>query len=260
MKRKCLLAVVAFLVLALVLPLKATAAVVGRFVMVQGQVDVLKQGKTPGIPVKLQDGVEPGDVIRTKAKAKAQVQFVDDSLMTLAPESRLAVADYVFDPGSQVRRATLRFFKGLMHLVVTRHLQLQEPDFIVETVTAVTGVRGTEWYTLLKPNSTLIYLIQGLLGVNSSIPQIPALLILEPMQFTEVIRDQQPRLGRPITPADLTMLKKLMDTGVPDSALFQPPGGLTALPPLDLMRRPEDVIIYVPPTVPAPSHQPSGGR
>ena len=74
--------------------LTAHAAVVGRFTQVVGQVDLLKQGKLPALAAKVQDGVEPGDVIRTKSKAKAQLTMVDDSIITLAPESRLAIAEY----------------------------------------------------------------------------------------------------------------------------------------------------------------------
>jgi hypothetical protein len=53
--------------------LSAHAAAVGRFTLIKGQVDVLKGGKVPGIAAKVQDAVEPGDVIRTKSGAKAQL-------------------------------------------------------------------------------------------------------------------------------------------------------------------------------------------
>jgi hypothetical protein len=252
MKREYLLSVITLIVLALILSSGAMAAVVGRFVKVEGQVDVLKQGKLPAVPAKPQDPVEPGDVIRTKSQARAQVRFVDDTLMTLAPESRLAVSDYVFEPSSRARRAVLKFFKGLMHLVITRQLQLEEPDFIVQTLTAVIGERGTESYTLQKPNSTLVYLIDGLLGVSSSNLKIPAMLMLGPMQYTEVVRDQAPGPAQRLTPADVRMLRKLMETGVPDSARFQPPGGLTAFPATEPGVGPEEYPMGAPPTLPGP--------
>ena len=141
--------------------LTAHAAVVGRFTLVIGQVDLLKQGKLPAIPVKVQDGVEPGDVIRTKTKAKAQLTMVDDSIITLAPESRLAIADYQYNPARGERRAVVRLFRGLVHTVVNRIIKTEEPDFIMETHTATIGVRGTNWYTLLGPNSTLAALSYG---------------------------------------------------------------------------------------------------
>ena len=143
---------------ALAIPLTAHAAVVGRFTLIKGQVDLLKGGKIPGIPAKVQDGVEPGDVIRTKSGAKAQLSMVDASVITLAPESRLAIADYHYNPAREERRAVLRLFRGLVHTVVNRIIKTEEPDFIMETHTATIGVRGTDWYTLLGPNSTGVYL------------------------------------------------------------------------------------------------------
>ena len=124
--------------------------------------DLLKGGKIPGLPVKLRDGVEPGDVIRTKARAKAELTMVDDSIIVLAPESRLAVADYTYNPASGERRAVVRLFRGLVHTVVNRIIQTEEPDFIMETHTAVIGVRGTDWYTLLAPRLPRSIWLRGL--------------------------------------------------------------------------------------------------
>ena len=97
MRQKIRLVVIILTLAALAVPVTSHAAVVGRFIMVTGQVDLLKGGKIPAIPAKPQDGVEVGDVVRTKSKAKAQLNMVDDSVITLAPESRLAIADY-FNP------------------------------------------------------------------------------------------------------------------------------------------------------------------
>ena len=261
MGKRYLLGISVLLALALVVPLAAQAAVVGRFTHVEGYVDLLKQGKLPAVPVKVKDPVEPGDVIRTKSKSKAQVQFVDDSFLTMAPESRVAVADYVFDPAKNERRAVLKVFRGLTHTAVKFLLQVQEPDFTVQTLTAVIGVRGTEWYTLLKPNATNIYLLQGLLGVVSINPDIPGVLMLAPGRFTQVPQDRPPLPARPFTGADLDLLKKLMDSGVPDVARFELPGEGPALPtarmPITRPGDPESGIFMTVPPIYSPA-SPSG--
>jgi hypothetical protein len=120
MRQKIRLVVIILTLLALVVPLTAHAAVVGRFSLIVGQVDLLKQGKLPAITAKIQDGVEIGDVIRTKTKAKAQLTMVDDSVITLAPESRLAIADYQYhparcSPGARGRDSGIR--KNLLALI-----------------------------------------------------------------------------------------------------------------------------------------------
>ncbi|MBM4293957.1 MAG: FecR domain-containing protein [Deltaproteobacteria bacterium] len=253
MTSKRLLVIVTALALVMVLPLTAQAAPVGKFIMVQGHVDILKQGKLPAAPVKLNDGVEPGDVIRTKSKSKAQVRFVDETTLTLAPESRVAIADYLYD-GRQ-RRATLNVYRGLVHTVVNKILQIQEPDFIFQTHTAWIGVRGTEWYTLIKPISTLVYLPAGRLAAAS---RNPTNLLLEAGYWVEIFKDRitPPRI---ITAPDLELLEKLMDSGVPESPDFQvTPEGRghgTGIP------RPPDLERGIPPALPptlTPPQRPPG--
>ena len=225
----------ATLLFSLLLAAGAQAAVVGRFTAVEGQVDLLKQGKVPALPARVGDGVEPGDVIRTKSTARAQVKFMDDSLVTLAPESRLAVADFVYEADLGQRRAVLRYYKGVIHTLVPRLLNMQEPDFLMETHTAVLGVRGTENYTVLLPNATGAYLIEGLLELRSSNPEITDTILLKEMEFSTIPLGQPPTLPRPIRPAMLQMLKDLMNTGLKETAFLGvgagPPGpGVAQIP------------------------------
>ena len=247
-------------VIAFALPLAAQATVVGHFTMVQGKVDLLKQGKLPAVSAKLRDGVSPGDIIRTKSGAKAQLTMVDDSIITLSPKSRLAVADYQYNAPRGERRAVLRLFSGLVHTVVKRIIEREEPDFIMESHTAIIGVRGTEFYTLMEPADTSVYLTKGTLGVRSNRPTIPALLILQSGYFTQVRMGQQPRLPQPITPEMLKNLQMMMRTGVT-------PGGAEELSstsskgdniPMQLPVSPEQMErlrqVTIPPKV-LPTHQ-----
>jgi hypothetical protein len=203
------------------------AAVVGRFTVLEGQVDLLQGGKLPAAAAKVPDPVAPGDVIRTKSRSRAQLRFVDDSVLTLAPETRVAIADYLYDGPQGQRRAVLKIFRGLAHTVVTRLLDVQQPNFIMQSLTAIWGVRGTEWYTLLLPNATRIYLVQGILSVASSNPQVLGQLLLHDREFTEVLLNRPPAPARPLTPADLELLKRLMFTGVTEDLAPPLPGGVS---------------------------------
>jgi hypothetical protein len=57
----------------------AQADMVGRLTQVEGRVDILRDGKLPAIPGKLNDGVQTGDVLRTKSMSKAQITFIDST-------------------------------------------------------------------------------------------------------------------------------------------------------------------------------------
>ena len=82
------------LALMLIFSTVAGAEVVGRLTEAEGRVDLLKGGKLPAVALKVNDTVEPGDVIRTKSRSKAQITFIDNSLLTLSQESRLAIEEF----------------------------------------------------------------------------------------------------------------------------------------------------------------------
>ena len=125
-------------------PSLSPAEVVGHLTQIQGRVELLKGGKLPAAEAKAQDGVEPGDVLRTKSFSRAQIAFLDNTTVTISPESRIAIEEYRFDPGKGKRSAVLQLFQGLAHFVVSQVYKVQEPDFIVKTHTAAMGVRGTD--------------------------------------------------------------------------------------------------------------------
>ncbi|OGR30943.1 MAG: hypothetical protein A2139_09680 [Desulfobacca sp. RBG_16_60_12] len=271
MRQKIRLGVMILTLAMLVLPLTAQASAVGHFSLVTGQVELLKQGKIPAIPAKLQDGVEIGDVVRTKSKAKAQLTMVDDSILTLAPESRLAIADYQYNPAKEERRAVVRLFRGLVHTVVNRIIKTEEPDFIMETHTATIGVRGTSWYTLLGPNYTLTALPSGKLFVKPNVSGVQGML-LHSMQFIQV---PKPFLAQVLTPDMLRMFERLMDTGLTESGSgfglptsgkggqFQSPLNLPLNPDQKLLQQTIPPVLppqqqIAPPVHTAPAAQPFG--
>ncbi len=171
-----LAAVMVVMVLVVASPSGASAEVVGRLTQVDGRVDLLKGGKLPATPLKLGDNVESGDVLRSKSLSKAQVTFIDNSVITLSPESRLAIDDYQFEPAKQKRNAVFTLFQGLAHVVVNKLYKVDEPDFVIKTQTAITGVRGTDFGVRLAPNSSIILNFEGKTRVASNFPEVGAML------------------------------------------------------------------------------------
>jgi hypothetical protein len=116
--------------------------------------------------------VQPGDVLRTKSLSKAQITFIDNSTMTISPESRVAIEAYMFDPAKEKRSAVLKLFQGLAHVVVSKVFKSAEPDFVIKTHTAIMGVRGTEFGIRLQPNSSTILNLEGVLQVGNIFPEV----------------------------------------------------------------------------------------
>ncbi len=209
MRRRYLAGLMVLVAFALGLPLVAQAVPVGRFVQVEGSVDLMKGGKFPAVPVKVQDGVEQGDAVRTKSLSKAQIRFVDDTVLAVAPESRVAIDEYVYDAAQSKRQATVEVFRGMVHFVVSKILQTEKPDFIMKTHTGVLGVRGTRWYAQLTALDTDIYNEQGTTEVQNLFPEVPGKVTLTGRQFTRVGSNLPPTYPMPYTEQDLLQLRIL---------------------------------------------------
>ena len=126
----------------------------------------------PANPVKVDDGVEAGDVVRTKSLSKAMITFIDNSTLTISPESRVAIEEYMFDPVREKRNAVVQLFQGLAHVVVHKVFKPADPDFVIKTHTAIMGIRGTEFGIRLSPNSSMILDFQGDIQVGNIFPEV----------------------------------------------------------------------------------------
>lgn len=173
--RKVLSSAWVALALILIFSSMAGAESVGRLTQVEGRVDILKGGNLPATPVKVDDTVAPSDVIRTKALSRAQITFIDNSILTISPESRIAIQEFKFEPAQGKRQAVLEIFQGLALTVVNKILKAEEPDFIIKTQTALLGVRGTEFGIRTYPNSSTILNFQGLTQVGNIFPEVSQL-------------------------------------------------------------------------------------
>jgi hypothetical protein len=153
----------------------AQAEVAGRLTLVEGRVDILRGGHLPATAAKVGDEVQSGDVIRTKSLSKAQITFIDNTIMTISPEGRVAIEAYMFDPVKKKRNAVIQLFQGLAHIVVNKVFKTAEPDFIVKTNTAIMGVRGTDFGIRIQPYSSTILNRKGRLQVGNIFPEVSQL-------------------------------------------------------------------------------------
>jgi hypothetical protein len=202
--------------------LPAKAAQVGRFLEVEGKVDLLKQGQLPAIAIKAGDLLEVEDVVRTKSQSRALILFVDDTTLATAPESRVTVNEFSFDAGKSHRRAVLRVVQGLVRAVVPRVLYEDTPTFFMETRTAAMAVRGTEWYAHLLPHATDIYTVTGSLEVRNLNEQILGVVITKTINYTRVNFNLPPTPPTAFSLEDINFLKKQLSSGVGSSSSSEP--------------------------------------
>ena len=183
---------------------------IGSVSEVTGGVDILRSGKLPAEPAKVGDKVAQGDIVRTKSGGKVQLHFKDDSVLTIAPESRVALNEYVYEPEQNKREASIKIFQGLVHTVVNKIMKKETPDFTVETQTAVIGVRGTDYYTLVAPAVSDIYNNSGVTEVRNVFAEIPGIVKLQNKEYTQVSKNLPPTLPLPLTQDDINWIKGQM--------------------------------------------------
>jgi len=144
MKRKSI--IICLLTILLLIPVLAQAAPVGKFTNIEGNVDVTASGKE-AVKANVGDTLNAGDIIRTKSKSKAEVAFIDGSILRLAENSRLRVSEFSQD--KETRKATLNLFRGKIQNAVkaVSSAGAAQSKYEIHTPTAVCGVRGTQFFT-----------------------------------------------------------------------------------------------------------------
>jgi len=133
----------AALVLVLALATVARAAErVGTVAELEGRADVQHAGESAWAPLAVGDGVLLGDQLRTLADGKMRIVLREDSALTLAPSSQLAVTEQMVAPATVSR---FQLLLGTIKAAVTERYAEPQARFEVETPTAIAGVRGTSF-------------------------------------------------------------------------------------------------------------------
>jgi len=116
---------------------------VGMIKVAKGDVQIERAGQK--IPGAIGTRVRQGDVLVTGAGASAGVSFLDNSMLSTGPNSRLAIDRFAFDKTTHAGSFETSLSQGTL-AVVTGKIAKQSPDAMkVRTPAAVLGARGTEF-------------------------------------------------------------------------------------------------------------------
>ncbi len=190
------------------------AGVIGKITAIQGDVDVLMPGMERAAPAVLQQPVSEGDIIRTKSNGKAEITFVDDSVIRLAPGSRLQITEYLME-GSKRKSGVMNLFRGKIRAVVSKSrgflgVAFGGGDrFEVRTPTAVAGVKGTDFFVSYSMGVTSITVKDG--KVDAFNPAVPGQVVtVSAGNATFIAGDNPPSPPRPA--ADVEVIRHTQDT------------------------------------------------
>ena len=183
------------LVCQILFPVPLFADAIGKFTELRG--DVTLKRAQQSIKPKVDENVQTKDLVATGAKSRAKLLLADESMLSVGQNSNLEITEFLLDRGK--RSSVLSLTAGTAYTKVEKFLS-PDTKFEVRTPTAVAGVRGTEWITVVESNpGTTFYALANAISVLN--PQFPAqVVVLQPGQFTVVA------LGAaPTAPAAFTM-------------------------------------------------------
>jgi len=116
---------------------------VGQIKVSKGAVHIERGGQK--LPGQVGTRVQQSDVLVTGADGSAGIAFMDDSLLSVGPNSVLAIDRFEFDSTTHGGAFDSSLKKGTL-AAVSGKLAKQSPEAMkVRTPAAVLGVRGTEF-------------------------------------------------------------------------------------------------------------------
>ena len=126
-----------------VLPLTAANAN-GTLQQLSGTVTVQKPDGSQRVLAR-QSEVGPGDTLNTERDSYAQIKFTDGAVMTLKPNTRIKIDNFVFDEKQPERDASaMSLLKGGLRIITGLVGKRGNQDALrLGTATATIGIRGT---------------------------------------------------------------------------------------------------------------------
>jgi hypothetical protein len=136
-------ALVSLLLLATLSARAAEEAAIGQIKSASGEVTVLRGGVSQKVATG--DRVFQADVLATGPDGSVGITFADNSMMSLGPDSRLSLDQFVFDTTTHEGVFDSSLSSGTL-AVKSGQIVKQTPEAMkIRTPGALLGVRGTEF-------------------------------------------------------------------------------------------------------------------
>ncbi|HKS89740.1 MAG TPA: FecR domain-containing protein, partial [Stellaceae bacterium] len=198
---------------------------------ISGAVNPDVRGTPPGAAARqlvIGQDVVFNERITSAAEGQTQIVFLDESTMTVGPNSDLVIDQFVYDPRSGTGRLAMSATRGLLRYVGGK-LSKQDGAVTLRTSTATLAVRGGAFIANLRPNGSLDVIF--LYGAGLTVSSLPAVqraaisqTITRPGFEISVGPDGQMSPPHPVPPGLLAQLLQQLD-GRPNGT-----GGLAVVP------------------------------
>jgi ferric-dicitrate binding protein FerR (iron transport regulator) len=176
-------------------------------------------GTVTEIPLKVSDGVNQEDIVRTLKTGRVRIALLDGSFLNVGAGSVMRITKQ--DASTQQTQVELTL--GLIRAEVAKRTQ-PGGNFQVQTQTAIIGVVGSVLLVHAFPKATEVYCVEGLCSVQNTNPAIAGQVTLHAGEFTTIPRGLPPTTPVQTSPAQLQ--SQINQTNVePSTSAASGPGG-----------------------------------
>jgi hypothetical protein len=205
---------------------------IGSVTAVQREANVTHEGRLDVALVKLGESVLFKDFYETKTQAKLKLLFDDDSILSLGENTKLQIAENIYDPAKSQRSTVVNMVNGSVRALVGKVFGGAGSKFEIHTPTAAAAARGTYfivWTTKEgghDPTGVVNIGESGKVVVSNINPAIQGSIELGKNQYT-LVEENQPPI--PATKIDAGLLSNLLaSTEVKEQAHQEVPKGMEA--------------------------------
>jgi len=177
-----------------------------------GVVDVFHAGARQAQPLVVGNSVEVGDTIRTGRRSRAQLKFVDGSVLNIGSLTKIQVGEFSYNAESKVRKSNIRALRGTVRAAVSK-AEDNNSYFRIETPGAVAAVRGTDWTVeVISPTDSRFYGHSGSVKItNKNDPSKVRFLTVN--KFIQVTGNKPPTTPRDMTAGEIKAINQNTQQG-----------------------------------------------
>lgn len=181
---------------------------------------VQRQGRGAETALKVDDGIDTGDIITTEQNGRLRIVLSDGSRLNIGPSSSLKIVRFELQPP----QTQIELTSGRMRVRAVT-LSQSSSGRTVQTPTAIAWVVGPDLIIEAHPKATTVLCIEGSAAVGNIDPAITAHVILSAGKFTDVAGGRAPSDPQSATNSVLQSQMDQTDVGPPE------PGGPGAVLP-----------------------------
>jgi ferric-dicitrate binding protein FerR (iron transport regulator) len=123
---------------------------IGVTTAVHGVVSVMHAGVPVPTPLAIHQSIFTKDTIETSGQSKIKALFQDDTILTMGPQTRVEIVEYLHDSDQHVRHMTVKLMHGTVRILVGRAFTGLGSTFVVQAGT--TSIIANATYCVVWSN------------------------------------------------------------------------------------------------------------